>query len=153
VCIHQRLQAVCFGTACHVLCKGCCPSPAQVGAELVVAHGYDTHTHTHTRVSIDRLLQVPYSDMTPLQAAVGVVQKGLRPGIPPGCPPALADVLVASWQQLPSARPSFADLTPRLQVGVGVRACVGDMARDEPASTYVRTYVRCSHLACSLSMA
>lgn len=61
-------------------------------------------------------VQVPYSDMTPLQAAVGVVQKGLRPGIPPGCPPALADLLVGSWQQSPAARPSFRELTPRLQV-------------------------------------
>ncbi len=53
--------------------------------------------------------------MTPLQAAVGVVQKGLRPGIPPNCPPALADLLVAAWQQSAAARPSFRELTPRLQ--------------------------------------
>lgn len=61
-------------------------------------------------------MQVPYNDMTPLQAAVGVVQKGLRPGIPPNCPPALGDLLVAAWQQHSAARPSFRDLTPRLQV-------------------------------------
>ena len=36
--------------------------------------------------------RVPYSDMTPLQAAVGVVQQGLRPAIPPHVPPALAQV-------------------------------------------------------------
>ncbi len=36
--------------------------------------------------------RVPYSDMTPLQAAVGVVQQGLRPTIPPHVPPALAQV-------------------------------------------------------------
>ena len=35
--------------------------------------------------------KIPYSDMTPLQAAVGVVQKGLRPPLPPNCPPPLAD--------------------------------------------------------------
>jgi len=62
--------------------------------------------------------QVPYSDMTPLQAAVGVVQKGLRPGIPPNCPPMLADLMAAAWEQNPAARPSFRDLTPRL-----VRVC------------------------------
>lgn len=59
--------------------------------------------------------KVPYSDMTPLQAAVGVVQKGLRPGIPPNCPGPLAEVLEACWAQLPASRPSFRDLTPRLQ--------------------------------------
>ena len=36
--------------------------------------------------------RVPYSDMTPLQAAVGVVQQGLRPPIPTHIPPALAQV-------------------------------------------------------------
>jgi hypothetical protein len=61
-----------------------------------------------------KLAQVPYSDMTPLQAAVGVVQKGLRPGIPPNCPPMLADLMVAAWEQHPASRPSFRDLTPRL---------------------------------------
>ena len=37
--------------------------------------------------------RVPYSEMTPLQAAVGVVQKGLRPQIPPNTPPALAELM------------------------------------------------------------
>lgn len=60
-------------------------------------------------------LQVPYNDMTPLQAAVGVVQKGLRPGIPTNCPPALATVMVACWDTSPAARPSFRELAPRLQ--------------------------------------
>ncbi len=68
--------------------------------------------------------QVPYNDMTPLQAAVGVVQKGLRPGIPPGCPPALGELLTAAWQQSPAARPAFRDLTPRLQVDAAVAAAI-----------------------------
>ena len=42
--------------------------------------------------------RVPYSDMTPLQAAVGVVQQGLRPPIPQHVPPALAQV----WAFLPT---------------------------------------------------
>ncbi|GFR45868.1 hypothetical protein Agub_g7320 [Astrephomene gubernaculifera] len=59
--------------------------------------------------------KVPYSDMTPLQAAVGVVQKGLRPGIPPNCPSPLAELMEACWGGNPAARPSFRDLHPRLQ--------------------------------------
>lgn len=51
--------------------------------------------------------KVPYSDMTPLQAAVGVVQSGLRPEIPPQCPAQLADVMRLCWQRDPSVRPSF----------------------------------------------
>jgi len=70
--------------------------------------------------------KVPYSDMTPLQAAVGVVQKGLRPGIPAGCPPALADLMTGAWAQAPGARPSFRDLTPRL-------AAMMEAAKEEEA--------------------
>ena len=42
--------------------------------------------------------RVPYSEMTPLQAAVGVVQKGLRPQIPPNTPPALAELMQVGVQ-------------------------------------------------------
>ena len=51
--------------------------------------------------------RIPYADMTPLQAAVGVVQKGLRPPIPPSCPPPLSDVMRLCWQRDPEVRPSF----------------------------------------------
>lgn len=51
--------------------------------------------------------KVPYSDMTPLQAAVGVVQNGLRPEIPPQCPAQLADIMRLCWQRDPTVRPSF----------------------------------------------
>ncbi|KAI8469236.1 MAG: kinase-like domain-containing protein [Monoraphidium minutum] len=59
--------------------------------------------------------KVPYSDMTPLQAAVGVVQKGLRPSPPQNCPPALLQLMAACWEGAPGRRPTFTDLTPRLQ--------------------------------------
>lgn len=59
--------------------------------------------------------RIPYADMTPLQAAVGVVQKGLRPAMPQGTPPALAMLMEACWGQDPARRPSFRDVTPRLQ--------------------------------------
>jgi serine/threonine protein kinase len=59
--------------------------------------------------------KVPYSEMTPLQAAVGVVQKGLRPQIPSNCPPALAGVMQECWQRNPEARPSFENLKSRVE--------------------------------------
>lgn len=61
-------------------------------------------------------LQIPYSDMTPLQAAVGVVQKGLRPALPPNCPPQLATIMCSCWDASPLHRPSFKELTPQLQM-------------------------------------
>ncbi|PSC75761.1 Tyrosine-kinase isoform SRK1 [Micractinium conductrix] len=59
--------------------------------------------------------RIPYSDMTPLQAAVGVVQKGLRPPIPPNCPPPLSDIMRLCWQRDPNVRPSFEQLKVKMQ--------------------------------------
>jgi hypothetical protein len=64
--------------------------------------------------------------MTPLQAAVGVVQKGLRPGIPSQCPAGLAEVMEACWDASPQHRPTFKSLTPKLQILL-------DMSRDDEA--------------------
>ena len=59
--------------------------------------------------------KVPYSDRTPLQAAVGVVQSGLRPEIPPQCPAQLADIMRLCWQRDPSVRPSFETLKMKFE--------------------------------------
>ena len=49
----------------------------------------------------------------PLQAAVGVVQKGLRPSLPASLPPNVAHILRACWSRNPEERPSFAALKVR----------------------------------------
>jgi serine/threonine protein kinase len=58
---------------------------------------------------------VPYAGLSPLQAAVGVVQKGLRPPVPAGCHPALARLMTAAWAQQPAARPHFGALVTQLE--------------------------------------
>ncbi|GMH40072.1 hypothetical protein BSKO_07976 [Bryopsis sp. KO-2023] len=59
--------------------------------------------------------QVPYNGMTPLQAAVGVVQKDLRPDLPSNCPGNLAQIMRRCWDKQPANRPSFRELLPLLQ--------------------------------------
>ncbi|CAH2076587.1 unnamed protein product [Thlaspi arvense] len=54
--------------------------------------------------------ELPYSHLTPLQAAVGVVQKGLRPKIPKQTHPKLTELLEKCWQQDPAQRPNFAEI-------------------------------------------
>ncbi|RZC45015.1 hypothetical protein C5167_037962 [Papaver somniferum] len=54
--------------------------------------------------------ELPYEYLTPLQAAVGVVQKGLRPTIPKQTHPKLAELLEKCWQQDPSLRPDFSEI-------------------------------------------
>ncbi|KAM1003253.1 hypothetical protein ACFX2C_003601 [Malus domestica] len=69
--------------------------------------------------------KLPYEYLTPLQAAVGVAQKGLRPTIPKNAPPKLAELLEKCWQQDPASRPDFSEIIEILQtlaeeVGDGV---------------------------------
>lgn len=71
--------------------------------------------------------KLPYDYLTPLQAAVGVVQKGLRPTIPKNTHPKLADLLERCWQQDPTLRPDFSEITEILQQ---IAKEVGDEAED-----------------------
>ncbi len=58
---------------------------------------------------------VPYAGFTPLQAAVGVVQKGLRPSLPEGVHPALARIMARCWDANAAARPDFSTLISMLE--------------------------------------
>ncbi|CAI5512014.1 unnamed protein product [Closterium sp. Naga37s-1] len=51
--------------------------------------------------------KLPYPDLTPLQAAVSVVQRGLRPPIPKGTHPRRADLFERCWATNPADRPEF----------------------------------------------
>nr|GEX11226.1 serine-threonine/tyrosine-protein kinase catalytic domain-containing protein [Tanacetum cinerariifolium] len=54
--------------------------------------------------------KLPYANLTPLQAAIGVVQKGLRPPIPKQAHPDIVGLLEQCWQQDPSLRPEFSEI-------------------------------------------
>ncbi|KAG6783632.1 hypothetical protein POTOM_009293 [Populus tomentosa] len=59
--------------------------------------------------------KLPYEHLSPLQAAVGVVQQGLRPPIPSHSHPELADLLKRCWQRDPFLRPEFSEILELLQ--------------------------------------
>ncbi|XP_054824278.1 serine/threonine-protein kinase STY17-like isoform X2 [Prosopis cineraria] len=59
--------------------------------------------------------ELPYAYLSPLQAAVGVVQKGLRPSIPKNAHPRLSELLRRCWQQDPIERPNFSEILEILQ--------------------------------------
>ncbi|XP_018441113.1 serine/threonine-protein kinase STY8 isoform X1 [Raphanus sativus] len=80
---------------------------------------------------------IPYAYLTPLQAAVGVVQKGLRPKIPKKTHPKVKGLLQRCWNQDPKERPEFEEIIEMLQqimiedvVGGGENKQVGD---EDPA--------------------
>ncbi|XP_068658635.1 serine/threonine-protein kinase STY46-like isoform X1 [Aristolochia californica] len=58
--------------------------------------------------------KIPYENLTPLQAALGVRQ-GLRPDLPKNAHPKLVEVMQRCWEEDPSQRPSFTELTAELE--------------------------------------
>lgn len=58
--------------------------------------------------------KLPYESMNPVQAAVGVRQ-GLRPQIPEQTPAELSALIERCWQDNPSKRPDFCDISVILQ--------------------------------------
>lgn len=58
--------------------------------------------------------KLPYANLTPLQAAIGVVQKGLRPAIPKNTHPEIVGLLERCWHQDPSLRPEFSEIITNL---------------------------------------
>ncbi|KAL9682353.1 hypothetical protein QQ045_014149 [Rhodiola kirilowii] len=76
--------------------------------------------------------KVPYEYMTPLQAAIGVVQKGLRPTIPKSTHPKLAELLHRCWLKDPGSRPDFTEIIDILET---IAKEVQDAERKEKPST------------------
>jgi len=58
--------------------------------------------------------KVPYDNMTPLQAALGVRQ-GLRLDIPASVHPGLSKLIQQCWDENPDLRPTFAEIIVQLE--------------------------------------
>ncbi|CAA7410771.1 unnamed protein product [Spirodela intermedia] len=80
--------------------------------------------------------KLPYENLTPLQAAVGVVQKGLRPSIPESTHPRLAALLERCWHQDPSERPEFSEILDAL------RLIAGEVGDEKPAGGFLASLLR-----------
>eukprot|EP01018_Ginkgo_biloba_P033194 Gb_05520 [translate_table: standard] len=62
---------------------------------------------------------LPFQNMTAVQAAFAVVNKGVRPTIPPDCPPALAEIMTRCWDANPDVRPAFREVVRMLEDAQG----------------------------------
>ena len=58
---------------------------------------------------------LPFANMTAVQAAFAVVNKGVRPAIPHDCLPALAEIMTRCWDANPDARPPFTEVVRMLE--------------------------------------
>ncbi|KAG6586130.1 Serine/threonine-protein kinase HT1, partial [Cucurbita argyrosperma subsp. argyrosperma] len=58
---------------------------------------------------------LPFQNMTAVQAAFAVVNKGVRPIIPNDCLPVLSDIMTRCWDANPDVRPSFTEVVRMLE--------------------------------------
>ncbi|XP_019421295.1 PREDICTED: serine/threonine-protein kinase STY17-like isoform X1 [Lupinus angustifolius] len=90
--------------------------------------------------------ELPYSHLTPLQAAVGVVQKGLRPTIPKNTHARLSELLQCCWKQDPMERPNFAEIIEILrQITNEVNDGKTDGQKDKASHSFLSSFKRSHH--------
>ncbi|KAF8043375.1 hypothetical protein BT93_A1652 [Corymbia citriodora subsp. variegata] len=90
--------------------------------------------------------ELPYAYMTPLQAAIGVVQKDLRPSIPKGTNPLLVELLQRCWQRDPKRRPNFSDILEILQqIAKEVGEEGEDKRKDKSSGGFFAAFKRSHH--------
>ncbi|MCO5547512.1 hypothetical protein L7F22_037374 [Adiantum nelumboides] len=58
---------------------------------------------------------LPFQNMTAVQAAFAVVNKGIRPEIPTDCSPSLALIMTRCWDANPDVRPAFSEVVQLLE--------------------------------------
>ncbi|KAG2286335.1 hypothetical protein Bca52824_045939 [Brassica carinata] len=59
--------------------------------------------------------QLPFQNMTAVQAAFAVVNRGVRPTIPNDCLPALTEIMTRCWDGNAQVRPSFIEVVNMLE--------------------------------------
>ena len=58
---------------------------------------------------------LPFQNMTAVQAAFAVVNKGVRPNIPNDCLPVLSEIMTRCWDANPDVRPPFTHVVKMLE--------------------------------------
>ena len=65
---------------------------------------------------------IPFQSHTPVEVALAVATKGLRPELPKTCPAVLAELVVRCWEGEAARRPTFTDVIGRLDAIEGAAA-------------------------------
>ena len=102
-------------------------TPAYMAVELITA--MDSHVQCSNSIDVFSMgvlmwsmwtLEVPYAklSLTPFLLMKAILD-GLRPELPDDCPPQLAGLLGLCWHADPQQRPTFSEITRRLELIFG----------------------------------
>ncbi|CAI5975651.1 unnamed protein product [Closterium sp. NIES-64] len=89
--------------------------------EVMEHRGYDQRADVFSfAITMWEVLtgDLPYSGLTPLQAAIGVLQRNLRPPIPPTLPPPIATLMARCWASDPADRADFSEVLTVLEASI-----------------------------------
>lgn len=78
---------------------------------------------------------LPFQNMTAVQAAFAVVNRGVRPTVPNDCLPVLSEIMTRCWDANPEVRPCFLEVVSLL----------------EAAETEIMTTARKARFRCCMS--
>ena len=99
------------------LMTGQCGTYQWMAPEVVRGHSYTEKADVYSfGINLWEIYtrQIPYNQMVPIQAAVAVMNKGLRPELPAHTPPTYRTLVHECWDQNPNLRPSFDQILVRL---------------------------------------
>ena len=99
------------------LMTGQCGTYQWMAPEVVRGHSYTEKADIYSfGINLWEIYtrQIPYNQMVPIQAAVAVMNKGLRPELPAHTPPTYRTLVHECWDQNPNLRPSFDQILVRL---------------------------------------
>jgi len=99
------------------LMTGQCGTYQWMAPEVVSGHSYTEKADVYSfGINLWEIYtrQIPYHQMVPIQAAVSVMNKGLRPELPLNTPLEYATLCRECWDQNPNLRPSFEQILVRL---------------------------------------
>ena len=99
------------------LMTGQCGTYQWMAPEVVRGHNYTEKADVYSfGINLWEIYtrNIPYHNMVPIQAAVAVMNQGLRPVLPKTTPIEYSSLVSECWDQNPNLRPSFEVILQRL---------------------------------------